>query len=836
MTPLARRTATVGTTAILGLSLALAGAVSPALAVTSEPTADVVAPTAAPSAEPTAEAAESFAGATTEAATPAVAPSAPAVAPSAEAAAPSVAPSAEATAETDAEAITLNAGSDKYELAAAFSGTTVAELQRLEEAGSIEVSENGFVLHIDDATTSESAPSAERRAQAFGAAIPGDSTTGSRPGAPVTVYLDFDGEVLEGTNWNVEAKEESLDFEPTALADTAFRDAVWAVVAEDYAPFNVNVTTTRPSDEALYKTSVDDTTYGSHVIITDSYTEVLPQAADSSGIAWGGGTGSDFLTGAFVFTEGLGGPTATPKSVGDTASHESGHNFGLLHDGIAGVADGYYYPTEGVWGPIMGASFEVPLGQWSNGGYAGATEDEDDLAIITDRSAAAVGFMGATTPDGQPYTGPVCVIGDADPDNPQPGDQFFAVDDSNECGEPLTLAFTYSDRADYATDEVGNTPAAATTLENSDGTFTIAGVIETTSDVDVYAIVAAEGPFTATVDVADIAPNLDSKLTLTDVNGTVIDESAPVATRASATTAAGLNATVTAPGGVETGAYYLIVDGVGQGDPATATADNANGYTDYGSLGNYTLSGAAVEFVVEELVIETPTEGADVVGGAEVDVTGTATANVTVTLTIGGQNVTTTTDDAGDWDATITANAYGNTEIVATQSVDGIDLPGTDSVTVTAPVDAPVVASPADGITTADVTPTISGTGIAGATVTVTVTDASGNAITGDALVGAAGTWELTLANEFAAGAYAVTAVQSINGVTSDATESVSFSVLPAVPTGNENDPGNDGTLAATGSDFAGAPFALMAAGLLLGGVFMTAFALRRRSKVSLHS
>ncbi|MFG6444555.1 Ig-like domain-containing protein [Microbacterium sp. P07] len=843
MTPFTRRTATVCTTAVLGLSLALAGAVSPALAVTSESTTDVVAPTAAPTAAPsvelTTEAVEAIAGATAESAAATVAPSAE---PTAEAATPSVTPSAEATAETVEtfpEAAEFNAGSDKYELAAAFSGNSVGELKQLEKSGAIEISENGFVLHIDDAKTSGSSSAERRAAEVLEGAIPGDAAAGSRPGAPVTVYLDFDGEVLEGTNWNAENDEETLTFEPAASANAAFRERVWAVVAEDYAPFNVNVTTTRPSDEALYKTAADDNTYGSHVIVTDSYTDVLPQAANSSGVAWGGGAGSEFLSGAFVFTEGLGGAQATSKTVGDTASHESGHNFGLMHDGIEGSTTGeYYYPTEGVWAPIMGASFEVPVTQWSNGGYAGATELEDDLSVITDRSAVSAIFTGATTPDGQPYTGPVCPVGDADPNNPQPGDQFIVPNAQNQCdpaGTQLTLIFSYTDRADFAADQVGNTPAEATTLENTTGTFSIAGVIETTADVDVYAIVAAEGPFTATVDVADISPNLDTKLTLVDSEGTVIDESAPVTTRASDTTAAGLNATVTAPGGVDTGAFYLIVDGVGEGDPTTATPENANGYTDYGSLGNYTLSGAAVEFVAEEIVIETPTEGTEVVGGSDVAVTGTATPGVTVTLTFGGQSVTTTADDQGDWEATITANAYGNTEIVATQSVDGLDLAGSDSVTVTAPVDAPVISSPAAGTTTADVTPTISGTGIAGATVTVTVTDASGNATTGQALVTDAGTWELILGNEFAAGAYTVAAVQTINGVTSAVTGPIAFSVLPAAPTGNEN-PGDDGTLAATGSDFAGAPFALMAAGLLMGGVFMTAFALRRRNKLSLQS
>ncbi|KJC64992.1 Metallo-peptidase family M12B Reprolysin-like [Agreia bicolorata] len=777
MTPSLRRTATIGT-ATLGLSLALAGAVPSA----SAETADVAAPAVATSTAP--------------------------------------AP--------------LNAGADKYELAAEYSGLTADEVRSLEQSGAIKVSDNGFILHIDDATTSGSSDTLNMDRQAselLAAPIPGSATGGSRPGAPVTIYLDFDGEVLEGTQWNIQANSESLTFSAAAAgADTAFRDAVWAVVAEDYAPFNVNVTTANPGTDALVKSSADDNVYGSHVIITDSYTEVLPDAADSSGIAWGGGTGSDFLSGAFVFTEGLGGAAATTKNVGNTASHESGHNFGLLHDGIDGSTTGeYYYPTEGLWAPTMGASFDVPLSQWSNGGYAGATNTEPDLDVITDRSSASAIFVNATTPDGQPYEGPVCVAGDANANNPQPGDQFFVPNNDTCEGDltPLTLNFSYTDRADYATDEVGDSAAESTTLEN-DGTFSTESVIGTPDDVDVYGVIAAAGPFTATVDVADIAPNLDSKLTLTDSQGNVIAESSPATTRVSADTAAGLGATITTT--VETGAYYLTVDGVGAGDPTTATPDNSNGYTDYGSLGNYTLSGTAVQFVAEELVIETPVEGAKVVGGSTVDVTGTATPNVTVTLAAGGSNVTTVADADGKWASSVTANAFGNTEIVASQGFANLAVPGTDSVTVTAPVSAPVITNPANGTTTGSATPSISGTGIAGATVTVTVTDASGNVTTGQAQVDGNGAWELVLATPLPTGAYTITAVQTINGVTSGLTAPVSFSIDLTVTTGNGTDPANvGGTLAATGNDLFGSPFVLLAAGLLLGGVVTTSFAISRR-------
>lgn len=736
-----------------------------------------------------------------------------------------------AAAETPDEPVTLQASADKYELAAAYAGESAEEIKALEETGVISVADQGFFYYKDEAHSAHGLAPLDLPAAPEGAAIPGNPTDGSRPGAPVTVYLDFDGETLEDKQWNAYAEIDVLNFAPAPGVDAA---AVWAAVAEDYAPFNVNVTTTRPSDDALYKTSADDNVYGSHVIITDSYDDVLPAAAGSGGIAWAPGTGSEYLSGALVFTEGT---ANSAKIIAEIASHESGHNFGLGHDGIAGSDTGdYYVPTEGAWGTIMGAGYFVPVTQWSAGAYAGATNDEDDLSIITDRDAATTIFLGATTADGEPFEGGQVCAEVGDPNDPQPGDIFYPVVNDDCASEPLTLHFTYTDRADYAADQVGDTAADAKALDNAGGTFKAADVIERTADVDVFAVTTVGGELTATVQVADISPNLDAKLTVTDASGAVLGEDNPEVARESESAASGLGASVTVAD-VEAGTYYLAIEGVGAGDPNTATPSNANGYTEYGSLGNYTLTGAAEPFVTEEIVISSPEDGAAVTGGADVDVTGTATPNATVVLTIDGETVATVTaDENGDWAATVTAGEYGNTTIVASQSIDGIEIAGTDSVTVTAPaapIDAPVITVPADGTTTEDSTPTITGTGAAGATVTVTITDADGNEITADAVVPDSGIWSFDLTTELANGDYTVVAVQTLDGVTSDESAAVAFTV--AVPGGTGNNGDDDGdNLATTGGDFNATPFAAAAAALLLVGGGFAAFA--RRKSLSLDS
>jgi len=749
-----------------------------------------------------------------------------------------------AAAEDSSEVGTLTSAADKYEIAAASTARSVTEVKQAETRGELLISDRGSVVEVDKAFDGGQLSTLALPAAPEAAAVPGSPDGGSRPDAPVTVYLDFDGETLTGVEWNDVSHRDSLKFVAQAKADAEYKEQVWSAVAEDYAPFNVNVTTKKPSDDKLYKTSQDDNEYGSHVIITDSYDEVLPEAGGTSGLAFIGGTGSDYATGALVFTKGTTADgnvaSATAKDVADTATHESGHNFGLEHDSIEGESSGYYTPTDGVWGTIMGSTYYVPLTQWSNGDYAGANNKQDDLGTITDRKAATYDIVSVTV-DGQPYEGPVCPVGDADPNSPEPGDQFYVPNANNECdgsGAPVVVTWTYFDRADFAADQVGDDAASAKALDN-DGSFEAPGVIERRKDVDVFSVVTAGGPFTASVKVADFSPNLDAKLTLTDASGKVLAENDAPTTRTSIEVAAGLGAAVTAD--VEPGVYYLTVDGVGAGDPSKATVSNAGGYSDYASLGNYTLSGKAAEFVTEPIVIDSPADGEEVVGGEDLDVTGSATPNATVTLTVGGATVTAEADASGAWAATVTPNEYGNTEIVASQKVASIDIPGTDSVTVTAPVDAPVIKAPADESSSENPTPAVSGTGIAGATVTVTVSNGAGVSVTASAVVDADGNWALTL-GQLPAGTYTIEATQAINGVTSDGAEAVSFTITAAptptpTPTATGGtSTGTDGDLATTGGDMGGVTISLLVAGVLLAAGASVAFGARARRKATLES
>ena len=210
----------------------------------------------------------------------------------------------------------------------------------------------------------------------------------SDPNSNKTIYLDFNGHTYTGSSWNNGAKITVPPFDTDGNAST-FSNAelrliyeIWARVAEDYAPFEVNVTTKAPSADQLTKTpNINDETYGIRVAVGGSCNDWYVKTGTKSGVAEIGSFNASTDVPCFVWSKTLAqaGYQYFGAQVADSVSHEVGHSLGLAHDGKG--SEEYYLGADG-WAPLMGAAGVQPLSIWSNGDYDGATNREDDLAVI----------------------------------------------------------------------------------------------------------------------------------------------------------------------------------------------------------------------------------------------------------------------------------------------------------------------------------------------------------------------------------------------------------------------------------------------------------------------
>jgi hypothetical protein len=200
----------------------------------------------------------------------------------------------------------------------------------------------------------------------------------SDPGATAKLFLDFDGhfEATWGGYSNVTTPAFDQDGNPSTTfssGELAAINEIWSRVTEDYAPFNVDVTTADPGTEANGVAAI--------VAIGGSYSDWYGAAA--GGVSFVGGFSNSASNVGYVFSTSLGG---NAKYIAEAAAHEAGHLFGLQHqaqwNGNTLVTE--YNPGSGDWAPIMGVGYYMPRTTWYNGPTpSGPTVLQDDMAIIS---------------------------------------------------------------------------------------------------------------------------------------------------------------------------------------------------------------------------------------------------------------------------------------------------------------------------------------------------------------------------------------------------------------------------------------------------------------------
>ncbi len=228
----------------------------------------------------------------------------------------------------------------------------------------------------------------------------------SRPGAPVTVFLDVDGHIETDQGWinfrgdnqtgPIDTPAFDLDGDPTTFnaAETQWVEEIWYRVAEDYAPLDINVTTVDPG-------TINDFEAVRVVIGGDgSWSPALPGGGRAGGYGtYGFNSGASNTS--FVFSEVF----FSAAHIASASSHESGHTFGLGHHSTwnaDGSKNQEYNPGNANRAPLMGVGYSAARDVWDNGpGSSAANINQDDLAVLTSAANRTIQFrpddFGGTT-------------------------------------------------------------------------------------------------------------------------------------------------------------------------------------------------------------------------------------------------------------------------------------------------------------------------------------------------------------------------------------------------------------------------------------------------------
>lgn len=302
-------------------------------------------------------------------------------------------------------------------------GNRVARRRRAVQAGlatQIEASEQRCLLSNVTYMPSEIPPMPQGGPQG---GPPGDKVAltnlpvlNSRPGAPVSVILKVDGYTDDHPNWvsfrnrgtgPIVTRAFDLDGDATTFNAEELRqiEEIWYRVSEDFAPFNINVTTIAPPTLNDFE----------HVMV------IIGGNNDWAPAAGGWGQINGFSTGGantnYVFSELF----FNPHQIASASSHESGHTFGLLHQSVYdanGNKTAEYNPGDANSAPLMGVGYGTTRDTWWNGtSSASSTSIQDDLAQLTRPANQTVQFRAddygntIATAFQVPISGPAISIG-----------------------------------------------------------------------------------------------------------------------------------------------------------------------------------------------------------------------------------------------------------------------------------------------------------------------------------------------------------------------------------------------------------------------------------------
>lgn len=312
------------------------------------------------------------------------------------------------------------------------------------------------------------------------------------------ILLDFDGEVVSGSFWNSGNPINAL---PSTMSVSEIT-LTFKRIAEDFRPFDVNVTT----DVTRFNNAQPNSRVRVIFTPTSAWFGAAGGVAFLDCFNWGGTPG----TPCWVFDSYLG----NNKTDAEAGSHEIGHTLGLYHQSTYSnppscVKTDEYNPGTGTgvigWAPIMGVGYYQNVTTWFNG-----------------TSSAG------------------CTIMQLDHGSTWPG-------------------ITSSGFLNFLPDDIGNTFATGKILNLNTTSVLDSGIITTPSDVDVFRFTLCNTRYVSIAvkpwaldTITYEGANLDIGFELYDASNTLLLSATPA--NSLQTLAA---ATLTA------GTYYFKIDGLG---------------------------------------------------------------------------------------------------------------------------------------------------------------------------------------------------------------------------------------------------------------------------------
>ncbi|MBT9393171.1 zinc-dependent metalloprotease [Hymenobacter sp. NST-14] len=149
---------------------------------------------------------------------------------------------------------------------------------------------------------------------------------------------------------------------------------------------------------------------------------------------------------------------------------------------------------------------------------------------------------------------------------------------ANQTQDDLAIIASTTYNVGYRTDDHGNSTTAASALARSGTSLSGNGVVERTADQDYFRFTTSGGAVSFNVNTVARYGNLNVLVRLLDSNGAELGSYDTAG-------ADKLNATISTT--LPAGTFYLQVSGTGSGSPLI------DGYTNYASLGSFTITGTA---------------------------------------------------------------------------------------------------------------------------------------------------------------------------------------------------------------------------------------------------